>query len=328
MKLRILSVLALAVLLTPVAGFAGISAPGGSTGGSVSLQGAFALGKEITGANSRANAFCVGDGSIPICIYTDATLGPLIRPKTDANARTYIWPGYTWSLYDLGNTSDMITASPDAIAANSGTITIASNDQLRVSNYGLELLESDTNPPCAAGNFNIFADASENSLKQCENGITTKLGGDTYVRKTANETVNNSTSLQNDDHLVFPVLANTTYAVQLFIMYDSSTTADLQYSFTLPASATGFKTTTNAPTSTTTCSGTSATLIFNSLTQTNNSIGGAGTGTANTCALVIDATVIVAGTAGNVQFRWAQANLDATDSIIRAGSWLRYRPLQ
>lgn len=41
-------------------------------------------------------------------------------------------------------------------------------------NY-VEFTESDSNPACAAGNFNIFADTSENKLKKCTNGSVTDL---------------------------------------------------------------------------------------------------------------------------------------------------------
>ena len=323
---RLLTLLLLALFAAP--SFAGVSSPGGSGGSSsASLQDAFNNGKEITGADSRANAFCAGAGTNPPCMYEDGTLGPIYRPKTDANARTYIWPGYNWSLYTLGNTRAIIVVEPDGIAANSATITVQTDDQLVGSNLGFEFTESDTNPACASGNYTLYADASEAKIKKCVNGVASVLDPAVYIRKAANETVNNSNSLQNDNELVFAVEANKTYLVKLFLLYDSSTTADFQYSFTLPAGAVGYKTTVNAPTSTTTCSGTSGTLVFNSITQTNNSVGGAGTGTANTCALSLDGTIIVSSTAGNAQFRWAQANLDATDTVVRAGSWISYQLL-
>ena len=56
---------------------------GGSGGGGVStLDQAFDGGKVIDGANSLANAFRVGDGVTPLCIFTDATKGPWVRPCT------------------------------------------------------------------------------------------------------------------------------------------------------------------------------------------------------------------------------------------------------
>ena len=50
---------------------------------------------------------------------------------------------------------------------------------LVTGNLGVEFNESDTNPTCAAGNFNIFADTSENKLKKCQNGTTSDLDTNT-----------------------------------------------------------------------------------------------------------------------------------------------------
>ncbi len=52
-----------------------------------------------------------------------------------------------------------------------GTLT----GQLIADNLGVEFGESDTNPTCAAGNYNIFADLSEVTLKKCINGVASDL---------------------------------------------------------------------------------------------------------------------------------------------------------
>lgn len=93
----------------------------GSGSGSVAqgLQANFAIGKEITGANSLANALRVGDGVTPICIYTDGALGgPVIRPCADANTRTYVWTNFTWCIYDIEGNACMLTVDPDATTKN------------------------------------------------------------------------------------------------------------------------------------------------------------------------------------------------------------------
>lgn len=86
----------------------------GSTGTTVTLDSAFDNGKEIDGANNLANALRVGDGTTPICLYTDATLGPIIKPCTDANTTTYIWNGFTHRWYDIEGDAVMFTIDPDA----------------------------------------------------------------------------------------------------------------------------------------------------------------------------------------------------------------------
>jgi hypothetical protein len=80
----------------------------------VTLDNAFDNGKTIDGANSLANAFRIGDGTTPVCIYTDASLGPQVRPCTDANTRTLIPTNFTWSLYDEEGAANIETIDPDA----------------------------------------------------------------------------------------------------------------------------------------------------------------------------------------------------------------------
>lgn len=86
---------------------------GGGSGGVTGWPSASTT-KEITWANSLLNAVKLGDGITPICIYTDGTLGPVIKPCTDANTRTYIWTNYTWCLYDIEGDGCMLTVDPDA----------------------------------------------------------------------------------------------------------------------------------------------------------------------------------------------------------------------
>lgn len=76
------------------------------------LQGTFALGKSITGANSRANAFRFGDGVTPMCGYTDATLGPMIRGCTDANTLSVIASTFTYKIWDEAGALSMEDIKP------------------------------------------------------------------------------------------------------------------------------------------------------------------------------------------------------------------------
>jgi hypothetical protein len=77
------------------------------------LDNAFDAGKTIDGANSLANAVRIGDGTTPICLYTDATLGPQVRPCTDANTTTIIPTNFTWCLYNIESTECIETVDPD-----------------------------------------------------------------------------------------------------------------------------------------------------------------------------------------------------------------------
>lgn len=50
-----------------------------------------------------------------------------------------------------------------------------STDQITAGNKGVEFIESDSNPTCAAGNYNIYADLSETKLKKCVNGTASDI---------------------------------------------------------------------------------------------------------------------------------------------------------
>lgn len=82
---------------------------------------------------------------------------------------------------------DTITAS-NYLPLAGGTLT----GQVVADNLGVEFEESDTNPACAAGNYNIYADLSETTLKKCINGVATDLdtggsGGDSIEIEDGND---------------------------------------------------------------------------------------------------------------------------------------------
>ncbi len=85
----------------------------GTGGGASTLTQAYQGGKDIVGPNSLATAVCIGV-TLKLCTYEDATLGPLSRPSTDSNTRTYIWNGFTWCLYDIEASICVLTVDPDA----------------------------------------------------------------------------------------------------------------------------------------------------------------------------------------------------------------------
>ncbi len=79
-------------------------------------------------------------------------------------------------LQDLQGAVTDLQVPNDITASNylplaGGTLT----GQLVTDNLGIEFDESDTNPSCAAGNFNIYADLSENKLKKCMNGVASDM---------------------------------------------------------------------------------------------------------------------------------------------------------
>lgn len=97
-----------------VTGHATTAVASRGSGGGVSGWPTVSTTKEVTWANAFATALCVGGGVNPLCIYEDATLGGVIRPKTLGNVQTYIWTGFTWCLFSIGNDRCMLIVTPSA----------------------------------------------------------------------------------------------------------------------------------------------------------------------------------------------------------------------
>ncbi len=126
------------------------------------------------------------------------------------------------------------------------------------------------------------------------------------VRKSADESVTSSTTLQNDNHLLLPVVANATYDLFLLCVFSGSTTGDIKFAWSVP----------------------SGTVLrwgdqtgFSGLATDTDVYSAQGSGT-QVC-FQIWATVVTSSTAGNVQFQWAQNTSDATATIVRANSHLK-----
>lgn len=132
------------------------------------------------------------------------------------------------------------------------------------------------------------------------------------VRKSADETVNNSTTLQNDDALLMALGATETWWVEFDVIYSSSTVADIKIAFTIPGGASMALSAmwmSSVPTA-----GISNWLVSGTATDLQ--------GRAENLVVPIKGFVATAGTAGNITMQWAQNALEATNTIVRANSTL------
>ena len=131
--------------------------------------------------------------------------------------------------------------------------------------------------------------------------------------KSVDETVNNSSAIQNDDELVLPLVANAVYVFDLVVIYSSGTTPDIKVGFTLPTGATTALEADFFDPS----------LIRNLIAQTTvPTTGIAMGGNAATTGCRIWGTVTTGATAGDMQTVWAQNTANASNTIVRAGSYL------
>jgi hypothetical protein len=144
------------------------------------------------------------------------------------------------------------------------------------------------------------------------------------VRRTADGTpgsgaVNNNVVLANEPVLVGAIDTGATYMWEAGIFYDSSTTADIKFAFATPTFSAMRWSLTGLATTATTAEGDMRNATV-SASGTPTQVGGIGVGT------IIFAKIegyIVTTAAGNLQLQFAQQNLDATQTTIRNGSYLR-----
>ncbi len=155
------------------------------------------------------------------------------------------------------------------------------------------------------------AAADESKRITITNLMAAVSGLPTIVRKTADEIVNNSTTLQNDDHLLLAVGANEVWLIDLILLLiQANAAADWKYKWAYPTGTTMFwaeEFSWSYP---------QTTLFIETNTGNMSSALTAITG------LMIRAIVIVGGTAGTLNFQWAQSAATVANNTIKANSCL------
>lgn len=136
------------------------------------------------------------------------------------------------------------------------------------------------------------------------------------VRKTADETVNNSSVLQNDDHLLYALAASEEIMFECDIWYSSGATPDMKATWTVPAGAaimwstTGFDTGGSSHNDSFLVQASGTTLDYSGSTTPQRHARMKG-------------QVINGANAGNLQLQWAQNTANASDTKVLKNSILR-----
>lgn len=130
------------------------------------------------------------------------------------------------------------------------------------------------------------------------------------IDKTADETINSSTTLQDDDELTVAVEANKRYRVLCMIRLTSDPAPDFKYAFTVPTDAI--------------CVAISGIGSSTGLSNENDLTASQTITTVNTNTryLLIVGTLLVRGNAGSITLQWAQNTSDAANTTVNEGSWL------
>jgi hypothetical protein len=146
------------------------------------------------------------------------------------------------------------------------------------------------------------------------------------VIKAADETVNNSATLQNDDHLFFPIeVGETWYCEALLLALGASINADYKFGFTGPTGATSQW-------------GSQGSLVVSGFSNVGTTTDpGRSLTFADSVALGARAAISIltlggwftadATHAGNIQLQWAQNTATVEDNKILKNSFLRLRRL-
>lgn len=140
------------------------------------------------------------------------------------------------------------------------------------------------------------------------------------VRKTADQTVNNSAVLVNDTALLIALPIAGTFRWRTVVFHDSSTTGDIKFAHTIPAGAVmrwGMHGLASG------AAGTSADGQFAATTVSGTALVGGGAGAGTTVMSTLEGEVVMGGTAGNLTLQWAQNTADPSDAIVRSRSYMQ-----
>lgn len=149
------------------------------------------------------------------------------------------------------------------------------------------------------------------------------VGPHTMLMKTANQVVNNSSTLVNDTHLVLPVAANEVWKFELSLIITSNATADFKMGWSVPSGTTmrwaplRFGSSSDWMLDSSGAAGQTA-LITESGTH------GFNTPTTE-FGLAVRGFIFVSTTAGNVNFQWAQNFATAVNTTVGRGSCMEAR---
>ncbi len=141
----------------------------------------------------------------------------------------------------------------------------------------------------------------------------------TIGRASADVTKNNSTTLGDVTGCGVALAANAGYLVEAWLAYDSNNTADIRFSWTVPSGATGTWAGFGVPTADTDRIGEQDTgvVLFGTLLAFTGDGGGV------PASAKPAGFITTASTAGTLQLQFAQNVANVSNTIVKAGSWVR-----
>lgn len=149
------------------------------------------------------------------------------------------------------------------------------------------------------------------------------VGFRSFVRKTSDESVTSSTTLQDDNQLTLAVSANCTYAFRVWIMATDATDAngDIKFAFTFPTSAVCHFSGKGPHSLLASGAFGDGEYIARNTATSGSTVATYGL-TTSVIGIELTGLLIVSGTAGNLQLQWAQNSSDANATTVQSGSFM------
>ena len=143
-----------------------------------------------------------------------------------------------------------------------------------------------------------------------------------WALKTVDESVTSSTTLQNDDTLLHPVEASTTYEFEALLALTGNVTGDFKMAFTFPAASTCYWGAVG-PSSADAGFGTAGSAQLAATFGSASGTAVAYSGSTTAVVILVKGVLVVSTTPGNLQLQWAQNTSNGTATVVKAGSYLR-----
>lgn len=149
-----------------------------------------------------------------------------------------------------------------------------------------------------------------------------------FVRKTADESVTSSTTLQNDDHLLYTIDATGTYLFDAWLFANSAAdnAGDIKYGFSFPTGTVIFGGVGLVDTVTTGSSGSDQAIAFTTPTSGSSAISYATSNlSAGFATMVYVHGILIATATGTLRLVWAQNSSNASATTLKSGSHMLVR---
>jgi hypothetical protein len=178
--------------------------------------------KDESGSASANNITLATEGSETIDGSATDTI------SEDYGSKTYYSDGSNWFSVPLPAVGSHSLASHSS-EAHSDLTSVGTDDHHPESHT----VASHSDTTTTRAELETLTDGSETSLHS-------HLGGNPhqFIKKTSDESVTSSTSLQNDDDFVFAVAANNVWLVEIFGYVTNMDTGGMKTGWSLPSSAT------------------------------------------------------------------------------------------